>query len=460
VNTATIQARVSGSCAAGSSIRTINADGTVACEPDDGANAFVQGGNAFGALPGSVATLGTNDTNALELRANGQRVMRYEPNSISPNVIGGSPANSVTAGVRGATIAGGGAPAGVDPDFFDEAPNRVTDAYGTVSGGHANRAGDDTGNVTDRAFATVGGGYLNTASDYASTVAGGRGNTASGFSSTVTGGGSNTASGFLSAIGGGEFNTAGGISSVVVGGLRSTASGFASIVAGGSDNVASGDYSFAAGNRANANANGCFVWSDRSQPIEVRCDAANRFVVRSQNGVYFFSAGTSQANYSGVELPPGASAWVASSDRRLKENLRPVNTAEVLDRLVALPITTWNLRAQDPSIRHMGAMAQDFRAAFGLGESELGINTLDADGVALAAIQGLNAKVEAQAREAAELRAQMAHEVAELRERHAAEVAELRRTIASLMLALAHRGDDHVDGVRPGLLDVGRVLLR
>ena len=56
----------------------------------------------------------------------------------------------------------------------------------------------------------------------------------------------------------------------------------------------------------------------------------------------------------------------------------------------------------------MGPMAQDFRAAFGLGETEKGISTIDADGVALAAIQGLNAKVDErvaeQQREIADLR--------------------------------------------------------
>jgi trimeric autotransporter adhesin len=50
--------------------------------------------------------------------------MRYEPNAISPNVIGGSPVNNVTAGVRGATIAGGGVPPGnTDPNAIGEAPN-------------------------------------------------------------------------------------------------------------------------------------------------------------------------------------------------------------------------------------------------------------------------------------------------------------------------------------------------
>jgi len=50
---------------------------------------------------------------------------------------------------------------------------------------------------------------------------------------------------------------------------------------------------------------------------------------------------------------------------------------------------TWNYKAQDPSIRHIGPMAQDFYGAFSYGEDNKYINTLDADGVALAAIQGL-----------------------------------------------------------------------
>jgi len=45
-----------------------------------------------------------------------------------------------------------------------------------------------------------------------------------------------------------------------------------------------------------------------------------------------------------------------------------------------IPLTEWNLKTQDPSIRHLGPMAQDFRAAFGLGEDERHINTVDSDG--------------------------------------------------------------------------------
>ncbi len=130
-----------------------------------------QGGNAFGA----TAVLGTTDAHALDLRANNERVMRYEPNTISPNVIGGSPANSATNGVRGATIAGGGVPAGdTDPDVAGEGPNRVTDAYGTVGGGYDNVAGtDDPDPVGPGAFATVAGGIGNAARGTASMVGAG-----------------------------------------------------------------------------------------------------------------------------------------------------------------------------------------------------------------------------------------------------------------------------------------------
>ena len=61
----------------------------------------------------------------------------------------------------------------------------------------------------------------------------------------------------------------------------------------------------------------------------------------------------------------------------------------MLARIAALPISTWSYKAQDESIRHLGPMAQDMYAAFGLGEDDRHITTIDADGIALAAIQGL-----------------------------------------------------------------------
>lgn len=80
------------------------------------------------------------------------------------------------------------------------------------------------------------------------------------------------------------------------------------------------------------------------------------------------------------------------SDRNIKENFTPVNPADVLARVAALPITRWNYK-DDPSSQHIGPVAQDFRAAFGLGSDDKSITTVDADGVALTAIQALNSKV-------------------------------------------------------------------
>src|SRR5205814_2057312 len=90
-------------------------------------------------------------------------------------------------------------------------------------------------------------------------------------------------------------------------------------------------------------------------------------------------------------------SWTSMSDRNAKENFEPINPRAVLDKVAALSLTTWNYKSQNTAIRHVGPMAQDFKAAFGVGDSDKGITSVDADGVALAAIQGLNQKVEDQA---------------------------------------------------------------
>ena len=87
-DTTYLQRRVASTCAVGSSIRAIAADGSVTCQADSGgpANAFVQGGNAFGA----DAVLGTTDANrAVNVIAGNARVMRFEPNAYSPNMSAG-----------------------------------------------------------------------------------------------------------------------------------------------------------------------------------------------------------------------------------------------------------------------------------------------------------------------------------------------------------------------------------
>jgi hypothetical protein len=110
--------------------------------------------------------VGTTDNVALELHVNGARAFRLEPDATCPNVIGGHPLNSVTAGASGVTIAGGGSATG---------RNAATDRYCTVGGGWDNRVGDaDAGNdPTTAGWATVCGGRSNDATGTCSFVGGG-----------------------------------------------------------------------------------------------------------------------------------------------------------------------------------------------------------------------------------------------------------------------------------------------
>lgn len=78
-----------------------------------------------------------------------------------------------------------------------------------------------------------------------------------------------------------------------------------------------------------------------------------------------------------------------TSARAAKEGFAPVDAAAVLAKVAELPIATWAY-TNSQGVRHLGPVAEDFRAAFALGDSAQHIATVDADGVALAAIQGLH----------------------------------------------------------------------
>lgn len=158
--------------------------------------------------------------------------LRLEPTALSPNLIGGYSGNSVTSGVIGATIGGGGTSGDA---------NRVTDDYGTVGGGLGNQAGNGDTNLANSFYTTISGGHQNTASGKFATVGGGHSNTASNEGATVGGGGFNTADGFHATIGGGYQNTA---------------SGSRSTIPGGSENTALGKFSLAAGAQAQASLYG------------------------------------------------------------------------------------------------------------------------------------------------------------------------------------------------------------
>jgi hypothetical protein len=428
---------------------------------------WLHGGNA-GTTSGTDF-IGTTDAQALEFKVNGLRAVRIEPafnlayggNGYSPNIVSGSPANVASNGIVGAVIGGGGS--------TGSGVNRVGADFATVVGGR--------GNSASGVFSTAMG-LSSTATNIGSTAMGGL-TTASGYYSTAMGV-STTASGHYSTAMGGETTASGEYSTAL--GYQTTASGNRS-VAMGEGSTATGYASVAMGRFANAIHSGSFVWAD-SELSSFASTLANQFSVRASGGMrlndftsmffgtrsrqmlnlfgtaygigvqdfttYFRSAEHFAWHKGGVHnnnvYNPGAGGsrlmllnsgglevngtFVSSSDRNAKENFAAVNAREMLEKVASLPLSSWNYKA-DPGTRHVGPMAQDFHAAFNVGPDDKRIATVDADGVALAAIQGLNEKVESgkQKTESLEQRlAQKETEITELKQ----ELSEIKQLLVNL----------------------------
>ncbi|MCA9875134.1 MAG: tail fiber domain-containing protein [Anaerolineales bacterium] len=97
-----------------------------------------------------------------------------------------------------------------------------------------------------------------------------------------------------------------------------------------------------------------------------------------------------------------------ASDINVKENLRPVDSGQILDLVAGLPIYTWNYREDQADTAHVGPMAQDFYAAFALGADDKHIASLDANGVALASVQALHSQIKDQQTQISQLEQQNA----------------------------------------------------
>jgi hypothetical protein len=87
-----------------------------------------------------------------------------------------------------------------------------------------------------------------------------------------------------------------------------------------------------------------------------------------------------------------------NSDRNAKQDISPVTTSNILDKVSRLPVSEWSYKV-DAATRHIGPMAQDFYSTFKVGTDDKHIAPIDEGGIALAAIQALNVKLEKQAAE-------------------------------------------------------------
>ncbi len=358
------------------------------------------------ALAGNAGTtsnnfLGTTDSMSLTIGVSNTAALRIYPNSTSPDLIGGSQVNTVTAVAEGVTIGGGGA--------FNF-PN-------TASGN----------------FATIGGGAGNSASGPLATVVGGSNNTASGPFSTVSGADNHAAGSYSFAAGRNAW--AQSYASFVWSDdscacpIESTAPNQFLVWAGGGMGVGTtaplaqvhvssgGDLSFPP----------LRVSQTTNDESRIRMTVDNISPTDGTNNRWDIGASKDQfdlysAKYNALalKLTPGdgnvymlmgngaylsaGGAWSPPSDRNAKMNFASVDTSEILAKVASLPIQTWSYKAENASIRHLGPMAQDFSAAFGLGQDDKHISTVDEEGVALAAIQGLYQLVQEQQAEIALLK--------------------------------------------------------
>jgi hypothetical protein len=178
-------------------------------------------------------------------------------------------------------------------------------------------------------------------------------------------------------------------------GLGTAASGAASMATGAAT-VAAGSGSVALGTGVTAQGDGSFAFGDRNTQYAPPV-GENGFWVRAFGGV----ALNTGVNI-GCDLPPNTGAWACSSSKLLKEGFEDVDGEEILARLKDVPIQRW--RYIGTAARHLGPFAEDFHAAFGLGEDADKIAQIDADGVALSAVQALERRTAELRMENAELR--------------------------------------------------------
>jgi hypothetical protein len=304
----------------------------------------------------------------------------------------------------------------------------------TALGQHTTASGDVSTAVGDNTTAsgiystalgsrTIASGEASTAGGAQST-AGGFGSTALGNSTTASGH-SSTAMG-ISAVASGNYSVAigdgakaDGTAAVALGAATNASGDFA--VAMGRATTAGGGGSVALGTNATAQGNGSFAFGDRST-TQALIALENQFSARAFGG-FLFSSGVN----AGCFIPAGEGVLTCTSSRLAKEGFQDLDGEAVLTKLAAVPIRRWHFLGIEAA--HVGPTAEDFHAAFGLGEGPATIATVDANGIALRAAQALERRT------------------VELREENAAlrsELAILRTQLQAVAASL-----EHFDGRQP-----------
>jgi hypothetical protein len=201
--------------------------------------------------------------------------------------------------------------------------------------------------------ATVGGGSKNKANASRATVGGGEGNTASGGVATVGGGNQFTASGQGATVGGGQYNTA------------RTSCPSCQV---GEGNTANANYNLVFGQNvvpSVTESHRVYFFGDGSTSPP---RPSGRLVINRLNSTYPIHVGTNNTNGNGAYLTTGGT-WTNTSSRSVKERFVQYRPAEVLEKILQLPVEGYFYKGTEEY--HITPMAEDFYRLFGTGVHEI-----------------------------------------------------------------------------------------
>jgi hypothetical protein len=427
-----VQTRVAGSCVVGQAIRQVNVDGSVDCQVAGSGSGGGGGGTITAVVAGNGLSGGGNSGSVtLNIAAAGVGNSEIASGAVDASKLA---ANSV-----GSTAIVDGAVGGVDIDA-SQIQRRVS---GACTAGQAIRSVNPDGTVVCESSSGGGSGwglngnavgsgeFLGTTNALPLEL---RTNSAPAMrlsslndpNGGAYGGGISTIS---TALGDTSFsvNQATGPGSSVLGGgnaaetnHRNIAAGAYATTVGGLGNQAGGDYSLAAGRKAvvrDAAASGdadgdqgSMLFAD-AQDLSMISSGPNQFAVRAAGGVFFGANSTSVSMPAGrfINTSTGAflssgGTWTNASSAALKFDFIAADPDAILQKVRELPLSAWRYLASPDEGYHLGPIAEDFYSAFGLGHDSAAISTVDASGVALAAIQALDQENTRLRAELAELR--------------------------------------------------------
>ena len=372
-------------------------------------------------------------------------------NTISPGeyaTVGGGYGNTASGGQ--ATVGGG------YDNTAGSGDSTVGGGYNNITGGGEATVSGGANNGASGSGATVGGGDNNLAAGNDSTVGGGANNIASGNDSTVGGGANNTCNGFAATVCGGANNNAAGNYSFAAGnGAQALSQGsfvwaddnggtFASTgqnqfdvrAAGGvllnatAGITLAGDVAITGGaayhhlSLSGGNSTGYLYGSYPALGDGIHLGYNYYYDAGGAGHIIATGGGTSRISvgYGDIVLAVGGVNTAPStvmlhvttsgvcvngtvsncSDRNVKQDFTPVSPSQILDKVLQLPVCEWSYKI-DSATRHIGPMAQDFYAGFNVGTDDKHIAPIDESGVAFAAIQGSNQKLNEKAARIEEL---------------------------------------------------------